>query len=311
MFIPEDFKDKITVTFGDKGKEWLEKLPEILKACIEKWALVDCSISKSLSYNFVCFANSPKFGEVALKIGVPNPELYTEIKALSLYEGKNICKCYDYDAELGAFIIERIMPGEDLTALNDVNERMEIAADLIFKLNAPVDDSDGFPTYTDWVSRAFKRAKNENVVGTKMLDFIHMAEEFYKEIEASNKPQVLLHGDLHHFNILQEGIGSWKAIDPKGVVGPHYFECGAFMENQLHMVAEEKKFDILNKMIEIFSVKFRETKYTMSKAFFVNSVLRTCWTFEDSVELCEDSQDVKLCELIFNYIKQLERNGPN
>jgi streptomycin 6-kinase len=308
MFIPQNFKDKIIGTFGDKGKEWLERLPEILKASMEKWDLVDYNISNSLSYNFVCFANSPRFGKVALKIGVPNPELYTEIKALGLYEGKNICKCYDYDMELGAFIIERIMPGEDLTALSDINERIEVAADLIFKLNATVDDSDGFPTYTDWISRAFKRAKNENVVGTKMLDFIHTAEEFYIDIEASIRPKVLLHGDLHHFNILQEGSGSWKVIDPKGVIGVHYFECGAFMENQLHMVADEEKFDILNKMIGIFSDKFCETKYTMSKAFFVNTVLRTCWTFEDSVKPSEDSGDVRLCELIFNYIKQLERN---
>jgi streptomycin 6-kinase len=306
VFIPENFKDKIIGTFGDKGREWLEELPKIIEACKEKWDLVDYNISNSLSYNFVCFAKSLKFGEVALKIGVPNPELYTEIKALALYDGKNICKCYDFDTELGAFIIERIMPGEDLTALSDINKRIEVAADLIFKLNAPVVESDGFPSYTDWVNRAFKRARNENRVGSKMLDYINTAEKYFDEIEVLNHPKVLLHGDLHHFNILQEGNGSWKVIDPKGVMGVHYFECGAFMENQLHMVAEEEKLNVLKKMIETFSVKFCETKYIMSKVFFVNTVLRTCWTFEEDVKPSEDSDDVRLCELIFNYIKQLD-----
>jgi len=47
-------------------------------------------------------------------------------------------------------------------------------------------------------------------------------------------PQHLLHGDLHHFNILsvseESGLG-WRAIDPFGVVGEREVEIGAFVRN--------------------------------------------------------------------------------
>ena len=32
-------------------------------------------------------------------------------------------------------------------------------------------------------------------------------------------PQMLLHGDLHHWNILSDADRGWMAIDPKGVIG--------------------------------------------------------------------------------------------
>jgi streptomycin 6-kinase len=42
--------------------------------------------------------------------------------------------------------------------------------------------------------------------------------------------QVVLHGDLHHFNVLRSGEG-WLAIDPKGVVGERAYEPGALLRN--------------------------------------------------------------------------------
>lgn len=42
-------------------------------------------------------------------------------------------------------------------------------------------------------------------------------------------PDVPLHGDLHHDNILSSGRG-WLAIDPKGLIGdPHYEVANAFL----------------------------------------------------------------------------------
>lgn len=40
---------------------------------------------------------------------------------------------------------------------------------------------------------------------------------------------VLLHGDLHHDNVLDGAGRGWLAIDPKGIVGPRAFDyCNIF-----------------------------------------------------------------------------------
>ncbi|MGA2952618.1 MAG: aminoglycoside phosphotransferase family protein, partial [Caulobacteraceae bacterium] len=41
---------------------------------------------------------------------------------------------------------------------------------------------------------------------------------------ASPRDIVVLHGDLHHDNVLDDGRGGWRAIDPKGLIGERAFE---------------------------------------------------------------------------------------
>jgi streptomycin 6-kinase len=45
------------------------------------------------------------------------------------------------------------------------------------------------------------------------------AETLFAELNASMAEPFLLHGDLHHENILAAEREPWLAIDPKGVVG--------------------------------------------------------------------------------------------
>jgi streptomycin 6-kinase len=42
---------------------------------------------------------------------------------------------------------------------------------------------------------------------------------------------VVLHGDLHHDNVLHSGTDGWVAIDPAGVVGEREYGTGALLRN--------------------------------------------------------------------------------
>ena len=44
---------------------------------------------------------------------------------------------------------------------------------------------------------------------------------------------LVLHGDLHHYNILSAEREPWLAIDPKGIVGEPEYEAAAFLRNNL------------------------------------------------------------------------------
>jgi streptomycin 6-kinase len=60
---------------------------------------------------------------------------------------------------------------------------------------------------------------------------VDTAERLFAELLASQAEPVLLHGDLHHFNILAAERQPWLALDPKGVVGEPAYEVGALLRN--------------------------------------------------------------------------------
>src|SRR4029079_12067537 len=57
--------------------------------------------------------------DAVLKIGVPNPEVSSEIEALRLYDGQGAVRLVDANAEKGMLLEERIRPGTMLLEMQD------------------------------------------------------------------------------------------------------------------------------------------------------------------------------------------------
>jgi streptomycin 6-kinase len=68
----------------------------------------------------------------------------------------------------------------------------------------------------------------------KYLDhrIIDSAKSIFKELCASSTKNIILHGDLHHDNILQNSA-SWDVIDPHGYIGDPCAEVGPMIFNPL------------------------------------------------------------------------------
>jgi streptomycin 6-kinase len=60
---------------------------------------------------------------------------------------------------------------------------------------------------------------------------VDAAENLFAELIPSQGERVLLHGDLHHWNILSATRQPWLAIDPKGVIGEREYDTGAILRN--------------------------------------------------------------------------------
>lgn len=305
MDLPQFFKDKIKRTFGKKGEEWLKNIDNIVNGCMNKWNLRNLKLSDMLSYNLILFAESPSYGDVVLKIGVPTNEINTEIKSLTLFDGVHICKLFDYDVTLGALLLERIIPGHDLKIISNNIDRITIAADIIKKLPIPIEQETSLPTYTDWVNKAFARAKQEKIIGDYMLKLIEVGENLFNELNYNEREKVLLHGDLHHENILRGKNNKWKVIDPKGVIGIRCIEVGRFIINEIEEVEENKRLNHIELMISVISNRIKESKKIISICAFLDCLLSTCWHYEDNSELHVKDQAIKKCELILQYIKNL------
>src|SRR5439155_23831953 len=161
-------------------------------------------------------------------------ELMTEMEALRLFEGHGIVQLLDADARQGAMLLERLRPGTPLADLADDEQATSIAAGVMRQLWRPAPPEHPFPTVARWAA-GLGRLRNKFVGGTGPFPtaLVEEAERLFAELIPSMAEPMLLHGDLHHENIVTAERQPWLALDPKGLVGEPAYEVGALLRNQL------------------------------------------------------------------------------
>lgn len=300
--LPLSFIKKINSGFGDTGTVWLMDLPEIIEHCVQQWQLTDLKVCEELSYNLILFANHPTYGSVVLKIGVPHLDLYSEIEVIQLYDGRGICRCYAVDKEHGAMLLERVQPGEDLRTVDNDDERYRITADLYRQIQTPVPEECALPTYQSLIETAIKRLPDIQQVPGKLVTWLHLIKKSHKALVKETENLNILHCDLHHMNIMQDG-NDWKLIDPKGFIGVPAMECIRFMQNELDLFPTDDRKTAVEKMISVFAPALNVEPKTIRKCFFIDSVLSCYWGYEESAELDWLTEGMENCEFGFELQK--------
>ncbi len=81
-------------------------------------------------------------------------------------------------------------------------------------------------------------------------NLIHKSAEVACELLASERETVVLHGDLHHDNVLDFGATGWRAIDPKGLCGERGYDyallfCAPMRNQSLAAGLFDRRLDIV------------------------------------------------------------------
>ena len=114
--------------------------------------------------------------------------------------------------------------------------------------------------------------------------------------------QVLLHGDLHHENILAAERASWLAIDPKGVIGEPAYETGALLRNRLpNLLDAPQAVRVLTRRIDQLSEMLYFARARVRNWAMAQAVLSMWWTIEDGGDI---SQDQLTCAEMLASIKR-------
>ncbi len=280
MNLPGAFLQTIEQNFGQRGRDFLKGLPDLVEDASRRWQLTDVQPVTNLSYNYVAFAR--RMDEpVVLKVGVPDRELLSEMVALRLFEGRAAVRLLESDEAHHMFLLERLQPGEILTSLGDDRRETEIASDLMRALwQTGARDSRLIPL-SDWF-KGFQRLRQRFEGGTGPLDtrMIEQAESIAHEFLAEDCPPTLIHGDLHHFNILSSQRG-WLVIDPKGVVGPAGYEVGPFLLNPWVVTGlESDAADLIRDRISIFSERLGIDRARLRDWGIAHAALSAWWNLE-------------------------------
>jgi streptomycin 6-kinase len=281
--LSSDFRGRIGV-FGAAGERWLDNLPATVAACARRWQLTVGPPLDNLSYNFVAPATNGAGQEFMLKLGVPGLELEQELAALRAYDGHGSVRLIDADAAGGALLLERLRPGRMLADMGPQGdeEATRIAARLMKRLWRPAPESAPFTTVTRW-SLGFGRLRAAFQGGTGPFpeDLVSDAEAIYAQYLATGPQPVLLHGDLHHYNILSAKREPWLAIDPKGLVGEPAYEAGALLRNPFpDLIQWPNPAAIQSKRLDILSQELAIDRRRLRNWALAQAVLSAWWGYE-------------------------------
>ncbi len=290
--LPADFIKNIYNSFDEQGVQFIKDLPRLVDESSLIWNLRDVQTVSNLSYNYVAFAKRADV-DVVLKIGVPNPELNSEIAALKLFNGDGACQLLGSDEERGFLLLERLNPGTMLADLTNDDERTNIAIDVMQRIWRPITTLESnsllfgsgqqaarlqkFIKLSDWFDALKKvRSRFNGGTGPFPKKIFERVESLLPELLADENVK-LIHGDFHHFNILLSERG-WLAIDPKGVIGPAGYEIGPLMINPWGSLSDGVSFKAQTKRrMSILSERVGWERESILNWAIAHAVLSTWW----------------------------------
>ena len=280
--IPPHFKRTMLELYGSRGQRWLDGMPALLAECEQRWS-IEVQPPYRLTYNYVAPALRRDGARLVLKLGVPNPELSSEIAALGVFAGNGAAALMEADPERGLLLLERLEPGAPLSALADDAQAVSIAAHLMRKLWQPAPPNHSFPTLARWTIGLKKlRPHFGGNSGPFPSLLVDKAEKLLDELLASSPEPVLLHGDLHQDNILSAQRQAWLAIDPKGVVGEPTYETTPFLYNCIpEPITPQGLKTLLARRIDQFAAELELDRPRLIAWSVVQCVLSGWWSYSD------------------------------
>lgn len=285
------FEKNIINLYGEEGRKWIDNLPQLIVQMEATYGLSNLKPVENLSYNYVLSGRQGS-QPIILKLGLDIDGFKHEAAALMAFESFGVVQVFSENT--GLLLLECAVPGVSLKSYfsEKDDEAINITANVIKRLHtAPIPSAHTFSHIKDW----FTALDGDLKIPTQILQ---KARQLCDQLLKTAEPDVLLHGDLHHDNILQNGE-TWVVIDPKGVIGEPAYEVAAFIRNPMPDLLDhnDAKKIICNRMNQ-FSELLELPSDRIRDWCFVQAVLAWVWAIEDG---CDDAYFKKLTEFFERY----------
>jgi len=233
---------------------------------------------------------------VVLKVLRNRGEEWRSGVILDAFGGRGVVRVYEYVE--GAMLLERLIPGDALVAMaldGRDDQATEILAEVIGKMS-PRPSVKAVPTVQEW-AKAFERyaASGDGQIPKNLIE---EGFRMYSELCGSQSQPRLLHGDLHHYNVLFDSQRGWLAIDPKGVVGELEYEVGAALRNPHERPELFVEPATIEKRLKHFAFQLNlEPRRTLGWGF-AQAVLSAIWAVEDGLAVEPSDPWIALADAI-------------
>lgn len=169
--------------------------------------------------------------KLMLKIVNPDDDEANSGETLAYFSGYGAVKIIESDAHV--MLLERISDSANTTSLEDMvlngqdDQATHIICDVIEQLHSVPHDIPAPQSLLPFRQRShtMREHMREGRVAAKDLPLFQKAYDMYDDIVAAAEgTERVLHGDIHHFNLIHSDSRGWLAIDPKGIWGPRVYE---------------------------------------------------------------------------------------
>ena len=224
--------------------------------------------------------------EVVLKVIRNRGDEWRSAEILDAFQGNGFVRVYDYVQ--GAMLLERLTPGHSLASMTisraDDDATGVLAATIYAMSPRPLRDA--VPTVRDW-GKGFERyaASGDTQIPKRLLSAVH---QLYLELCASQTRVRLLHGDLHHGNVLHDAKRGWVAVDPKDVIGEIEYEAGAALRNPSERPDLFADPAVIQRRVERFTRELGLDDARAQSWAFAQAVIAAIWGIEDGIRVEPD-----------------------
>jgi streptomycin 6-kinase len=219
------------VAAGAEG--WLCGLPDLLRELAREWSITVGDPFEDATEAFVARAVLADGTPAVLKLHVPRPgdAARREITVLRLAGGQGCVRLLRADPERGALLLERL--GRSMHELGlPIGRRHEILCACASALWRPAPGA-RLPTGADSSRRLAELiARSWEGLGRPCSErAVEYALECAWRRGAAHDDEraVLLHGDVHEWNALEDGHGGFRLVDPDGLLAEPECDLGVMM----------------------------------------------------------------------------------
>jgi streptomycin 6-kinase len=249
-------------------------------ACVRAWRVGVEQVTETAT-SILVFGVSDGRSVVLKVLKHPSDEWHSGA-ILDAFEGQGSVRVYEQTA--GAMLLERASPGYALVptvVAGADDEATRILAEVIAKMSPRIPPP-GTPTAEDW-GAGFDRyiASGDSEIPERL---VREARRLYFDLCASQQRVRLLHGDLHHGNVVHDATRGWLAIDAKGVVGELEYECGAVLRNPWELRELFTRPATIAARVRSFARELSLDAGRIRGWAGAQAVLSAIWTIEDGLE---------------------------
>jgi streptomycin 6-kinase len=307
MVIPPRLRTKASHTAA--GREWLAALPEVTERLAAAWSVELGTPFEEGHVSLVVPAD--RAGDpLALKVPLPTTiELGTlaagaradEAAALRLWRGDGAARLIEHDRETGAMLIERCVPGHPLHRLGDPQAADLVAAGLLDRLHRAVPGPGEFERLSDRAARlAGHLSRRFDHVGAPFdRALLDTAVADLEWLSAPGTDEVVLHGDLHHDNILAAEREPWLAVDPLPLLGDPAYDAVQYLLFRKGDLADPVvDWDrVISRFCELLGVESERVKAWLF-ARLISDALAACAEGATATKLEADQGDLWTARLV-------------
>jgi streptomycin 6-kinase len=231
--LPEPVRLKVAA-LGPAGARWLADLDALVARVEARWGLSVGPPIGGGSGAFVAGAVTGGGAEVVGKIAIPegvegHGPFASELQALRLADGHGYVSLLHADIEDRVMVLERL--GRPLAELRlPLMAQIEALVETLRPTWRPVSDVGRLRTGAAQAAflRRFVRRVWTELDGPCPEAVVARAEQLAARREAAFEPStaVLVHGDAHPANVLEDPAGGFKLIDPEGLASEPAHDLG-------------------------------------------------------------------------------------